>query len=261
MPKNSSMELAVIWGNFSCSDLACSDLACSDLAHSDLSCIFCQKSYFFHSIFTTWELIWHIPKWNKFDQMECLHIVSQQHLHINQKNCPVSILKFSFKNDFLTQTSAPLKNHIKIFKNQKLNATSQTPIQCTTFDQYTSFTKYLYFLRYRDISTSTPHFFYTYKFELFWPQKPKNPNLTNSFLTHYPQPKMNQKSPKDPESILTLTMKLLYTYFWKMLPIGALIWLTLIWLIWAQIAQPTSNHLKIAPWSSQWFEKQVKHSD
>ncbi len=41
--KNSSMELAVIWINFSCSDLACSDLACSDLAcsdlgHSDLAC-------------------------------------------------------------------------------------------------------------------------------------------------------------------------------------------------------------------------------
>ncbi len=36
--KNSSMELSVIWGNFSCSDLACSDLACSDLAHSDLAC-------------------------------------------------------------------------------------------------------------------------------------------------------------------------------------------------------------------------------
>ena len=35
--KNSSMELAVIWGNFSCSDLACSDLACSDLGHSDLA--------------------------------------------------------------------------------------------------------------------------------------------------------------------------------------------------------------------------------
>ncbi len=39
-------------------------------------------------------------------------------------------------------------------------------------------------------------------------------------------------------------MKLLYTYFWKTLPIGALIWLARTWLIWAQIAQPTSNHLK-----------------
>ena len=29
-----------------------------------------------------------------------------------------------------------------------------------------------------------------------------------------------------------------------MLPVGALIWLALIWLIWAQIARPTSNHLK-----------------
>ncbi len=48
---------------------------------------------------------------------------------------------------------------------------------------------------------------------------------------HYPQPKMNKKSREDPKSILILTMKLLYTYFWKMLPIGALIWLTTIWLI------------------------------
>ncbi len=55
---------------------------------------------------------------------------------------------------------------------------------------------------------------------------------------------MNQKSPKEPKSILMLTMKLLYTYFWKMLPEGALIWLAPIWLIWAQIAQPTSNHVK-----------------
>ncbi len=70
-------------------------------------------------------------------------------------------------------------------------------------------------------------------------------NLTNSFVMHYSQPKMNQKSPKDPKSILILTMKLLYTYFWKTLPIGALISLTPIGLIWAQIAQPTSNHLKI----------------
>ncbi len=55
---------------------------------------------------------------------------------------------------------------------------------------------------------------------------------------------MNQKSKKDPKLILILTMKLLYTYFWKTLPVGALIWLTPIWLIWAQIARPTSNHLK-----------------
>ncbi len=72
----------------------------------------------------------------------------------------------------------------------------------------------------------------------------KDSNLTNSFFAHYPQPKMNQKSPKDPKCILFLTIKLLYTYFWKTLPVGALIWLAPIWLTWAQIAQPTSNHLK-----------------
>ncbi len=51
--------------------------------------------------------------------MELLHIVSQQYPHINQKNCPVFIFEFSIKNDFLTQTLAPPKNHIKFFKNQK----------------------------------------------------------------------------------------------------------------------------------------------
>ncbi len=54
-----------------------------------------------------------------------------------------------------------------------------------------------------------------------------------------------QKSPKDPKSILILTMKLLHTYFWKMLPVGALIWLALIWLNWAQITQPTSSTQKV----------------
>ncbi len=67
----------------------------------------------------------------------------------------------------------------------------------------------------------------------------------HKFLPHALSPThLNQKSLKDPKSILILTMKLLYTYFWKSLPIGALIWLAPIWLIWAQIAQPTSNHLK-----------------
>ena len=53
----------------------------------------------------------------QIDQMELLHIVSQQYLHINQKNCLVLIYKFSMKNDFQTQTLPPPKNHIKIFKN------------------------------------------------------------------------------------------------------------------------------------------------
>ena len=38
---------------------------------------FLSKFELFHSTFTTWELIWYTPKWNKFDQMKLLHIVSQ----------------------------------------------------------------------------------------------------------------------------------------------------------------------------------------
>ncbi len=55
-------------------------------------------------------------------------------------------------------------------------------------------------------------FFLHFQIWPFWPQEPKNSNLTNSFLAHYPQPKMNQKSPKDPKLIFILTIKLLYTY-------------------------------------------------
>ncbi len=49
---------------------------------------FGQNSYYFHSIFTTWELIWHISKWNKFDWIELLHIVSQWYVQNNQKKLP-----------------------------------------------------------------------------------------------------------------------------------------------------------------------------
>ncbi len=87
--------------------------------------------------------------------------------------CLESIFKFSMKNDFLNQTLPLPKNHIKIFKNQKSNTTSQTPIQYTTFHQYTSFTKYLCLLWYGDISTFTPYFFHTSKFDLFDLRNPK----------------------------------------------------------------------------------------
>ncbi len=59
---------------------------------------------------------------------------------------------------------------------------------------------------------------------------------------------MNHKSPKDPKSILILTMKLLLIYFWKTLPIGALISLAPISLAFfksSQIGPSSSNHLKI----------------
>ena len=233
------MELAVIWGNFSCSDVACSDLACSDLACSDLGHIIYQNS----SLFTFAKFLGTHSAHIQMKQIQPNRTFIHCFTTISKNNCPISI--FVIENDFSTQTLASPKNWVKIVKNQKLNAPSQMHIQNTTFHQHTSFTKFFYLLRYRDISTSTPHFLCTSKLDLVDLRSPKISNLTKSLLVHYPQPKMNQKSPKDPELIFSLTMKLLYTYFWKTLPAGALIWLAPIWLTWAQIMQPSSNHLKI----------------
>ncbi len=56
----------------------------------------------------------------------------------------------------------------------------------------------------------------------FWPKEPKNLNFIFSFQAHYPQPKQNPKSPKDPNLIIIFTMKQVYTYFWWILPVADL---------------------------------------
>ncbi len=63
----------------------------------------------------------------------------------------------TIKNDILTLPLTPPENYRQIFKNQKLNATSQTPIKYTTIYQYASFIKYLHLQRHGPISTSIPH--------------------------------------------------------------------------------------------------------
>ncbi len=93
--------------------------------------------------------------------------ISIQH----QNNCQTSIFKFFIKKYIFNP------NHIKFFKNQKSNITTQTPIQKTTFHQYTSVTKFLYFLRYGAI-TSIPYIFHTSKFDLF---DQKNPKIQSSW--------------------------------------------------------------------------------
>ena len=45
-------------------------------------------------------------------------------------------------------------------------------------------------------------------------------NLTFSFLEHYSEAKLNQKSPKDAQLILIFTMEQVYTYFWWRLAVG-----------------------------------------
>ncbi len=153
--KNSSMELAVIWGHshfshsdFTHSDFGHSDFTHSDFTHSDFTHFFVKNSYFFP--FNIHNLGTHLVH-TQIEQIQpngsfthCFTTISIQH----QNNCPISIFLFFYqKHDFLTQTLGPPKNHIKFFKNQKSNVTTQTPIQQTTFHQYTSFTKFLYFLR------------------------------------------------------------------------------------------------------------------
>ncbi len=161
------------------------------------------RRHFFHSIFTTWELINTHPngtslsKWN-------FYTLFHNNIHIlTQKITQYLFLIFFMENDFQTQTLAPPKNHIKIFKNQKLNATSQTPIQYTTFHQYTPFTKYLCLLRYGNISTFTTHFFHTSKFDLFDLRNPKIQNWqipSSRIIPNLKWTKRAQKSPNQSSS-------------------------------------------------------------
>ncbi len=85
----------------------------------------------------------------------------------------ITILNTLKKSDILTQPLTPPKTHIQYFEDHKMNAATQTPKHPTTFYQKTYFTKYLYFLRYRPISTSTPQIFSPSKFELFGLKNPE----------------------------------------------------------------------------------------
>ena len=82
-----------------------------------------------------------------------------------------------------------------------------------TYPQYTSLTKYLYFLRYRSICASISYFFWPLPIWNFWPEEPKNSNFTNFFVSIVLDLNSTKKIPKDPNLILILTMKLVDTYF------------------------------------------------
>ncbi len=107
------------------------------------------------------------------------------------------------------------------FQKSKLNATIQIPTQYTTFHQHTSFTKYLYFLRYWPIFPSLSQIFHHSKCKFF---DLKNPTIQTLYFfpMHHAQPTLNQTSLKDPKLILILTMKQVYTYFWWTLHKGDL---------------------------------------
>ncbi len=147
--KNSSTELAVIWGNFGfsdsgCFDLGCSDLACSDWAYSDWACfdLACSNlGHFFIKILT-----FLLTQYSQLGNLFCTHpngtnstkwnfcTLFHNNIHIlTKRSAQYPFLNFLSKNDISTLTLALPKNQIKIFKNQKSNTTTQTPIQQTIF--------------------------------------------------------------------------------------------------------------------------------
>ncbi len=117
--KNSSMELAVIWGN---SDFSCSDFSCFDFSHSDFSHFFHQKFLLFslnihnfgtHLVHTQMEQMWPNRTFT-----HCFTTAPKP------KYLPNIYLKFFFfykKMTFPPELHlAPPKNHVIIFKNQML---------------------------------------------------------------------------------------------------------------------------------------------
>ncbi len=124
--KNSSIELEVIWGNFGFSDLGCFDLVAGllwfGLLFSSKFSLFSLNirnlgTYYIH---TQMEQIWLNGTF-----AHCFTTISI----CQPKELPNIHFKFSIKNVFSTLTWAPSKNHVKIFKNQMSNTTTQTPIQ------------------------------------------------------------------------------------------------------------------------------------
>ncbi len=149
---------------------------------------------------------------------------------MNTNLTQITIWNTFIKSGTLTQLLTPPKNHVNIFENQKMNAATQTPKQHITFYQYTSSTKYLYFLVWGTDPFPHPYPKFSALPNLnFLAQEPKNLYF-KSFPAHYPQPTLNQICPKYPELILILTMKLLCTYFSLTLPevicLGHSVWVT-----------------------------------
>ncbi len=136
-----------------------------------------------------------------------------------QNLCQISVLNIFPKSQICTQTLTPPENHTKFFKNQMLpfkhphNALYFINILLSP-SVYTFWDIDQFLQAYPKFSTP-PNF-------SFWPKEPKTAKFIFSFHQHYPQPKLNQKYPKDPELFLILIVKQVCTYFWLRLPVGNL---------------------------------------
>ncbi len=152
----------------------------------------------------------------------------------------MTILNTFINSDILTLPLTQPKNKVKLFENQKMNATTSTPKQHTIFHQYLSFTKYLYFLRCRPISTSMPQIFSPSKFELFGLKNPKFLTSQNSswhIILNLNQPETAQKIPNQSSSWPWNGCT--HTFGWPCLQV---LWSGLLW--FGLLFQSSSNHLK-----------------
>ncbi len=102
----------------------------------------------------------------------------------------------TFKSDILTQPLTCLKNHVKMFENQKWMLQLKPPHNDSSI---------FFFHQKFELSEIQTHFylhtpdFQSFQIWTFWPKEPKNMNFPKSFMAHDPQPKWNQKSPEDPK--------------------------------------------------------------
>ncbi len=108
---------------------------------------------------------------------------------------------------------------------------------------------------------SNLNFFYLKNLKIQTLQIPSSSIIPNPNWTKIAQKIQNWSSSR-------LTMKLLYTYFWKTLPVGDLIWLALIWLTFSKSSHH-ATHLKspeknmkrhvlfLETWSKPWWNHQL----
>ncbi len=115
---------------------------------------------------------------------------------------------------------------------------------------------YLYLLRYRDIYTSTPHFFCTFKFDLFDLRNPKIQIWQIPSSRIIPNQKWTRRAPKIPNQSWSWPWKCCRHTFGRgclqVLRFGSHRFGSS-----AQIAQPTSNHLKTTWWSHGQHVSQI----
>ena len=97
-------------------------------------------------------------------------------------------LNFPSKMTFPPKLWPHPKSIYKFSKIKNWMLSLKPPYNKKTFHQYTSFTKYLYFLRYGPTSTVIPHIIHAFRLELFDLKNPKLQTFQNPSCCIIPNP-------------------------------------------------------------------------